>query len=174
CHSGYGDACLNIATIDPSYTFSDYLVGDATGTGLPTGTIIVGESHRVRPDGSVADWDMLSNSRYGVADVTCGVDEHGIWVAGRVRPGATKAQIAQLRGSALSGEWVPTPSGARRLKAVVAVNTPGFAIARKPVAAAGMLFTTGPVCTPCQAEAQAALDAEQDASRFARLRELLA
>src|SRR5690606_9211687 len=48
CHSGYGDACLNIATIDPSYTFSDYLVGDAPGSGLPSGTIIAGESHRVR------------------------------------------------------------------------------------------------------------------------------
>lgn len=176
CHSAYGDSCLNIAAIDPSYTFSDYLVGDATGTGLPTGVIIVGESHRVRPDGTVQTWDLLSNAKYGVADVTCGVDEHGIWVAGRVRPGATPEQVAALRGSALSGEWVPTPTGQRRLKAIVAVNTPGFAVARRPVAAAGALFTTSPVpCAPCAQEAaEAAASADEPTTpRFAHLRRLL-
>lgn len=152
CHGGYADRCINLDLLDPTYDFSEFLIGAAAGPGgPPTGVITLGTSHSVNPDGSIKDWDWLANTGDAGADVTLGRDEHGIWVAGRIRPGLSKAQVAALRGSALSGEWIPSPSkSGRRLAGILAVNSPGFAVARQPaVAASGAVVTTSPVCSSC-------------------------
>lgn len=68
-----------------------------------------------------------------IADVHAGEDEHGIWVAGALRPGTTPQQIRVLRASAPSGDWRPI-RGKLELVAVCQVNVPGFPIARARVA----------------------------------------
>jgi hypothetical protein len=68
-----------------------------------------------------------------VADVSAGEDEHGIWVAGALRPGVTPEQVRVLRASAPSGDWRPI-NGRLELVAVCQVNVPGFPVARTMVA----------------------------------------
>jgi len=68
-----------------------------------------------------------------IADVHAGEDEHGIWVAGALRPGTTPQQIRVLRASAPSGDWRPI-RGKLELVAVCQVNVPGFPVARARVA----------------------------------------
>jgi hypothetical protein len=80
-----------------------------------------------------------------------GRDSHGFWVAGRVRPGITAGQLAALKGSALSGEWLPYGSSLK-LRGILAVNSPGYLVERRSdyglaASAAGpVLFTTSPAC----------------------------
>jgi len=83
--------------------------------------------------GALAHYDSTSSA---VADVTCGEDEHGIWVAGWVRPGTSDEMVTALRASAVSGDW-RSVDGNLELIAVLAVNVPGFGIPRVRIAAAG-------------------------------------
>ena len=64
-----------------------------------------------------------------VADVVAGEDEHGVWVAGALRPDATAEQIIALRGSKLSGDWRNQGQGLD-LVGALAVNVPGFPVPR--------------------------------------------
>lgn len=74
------------------------------------------------------------NTGTAAADVVAGEDEHGIWVAGAVRPGTN---VQALRGATLSGDW-RTIGGDYDLVAALAVNVPGFAIPRLQIAASGI------------------------------------
>lgn len=149
CHSAYS-ACL--VPPDSGGDFSEFLTGEAI-RGVRTGPIILGTTHSVNADGTVKDYDHLANTGEAVADVTVGRDAHGFWVAGRVRPGITAAQLAALKGSALSGEWLPYGSSLK-LRGILAVNSPGYLIERRGsdpyalAASAGrtVLFTSSPAC----------------------------
>lgn len=72
-----------------------------------------------------------------VCDVRAGEDEHGIWVAGALRPDADADAVRRLRGAKLSGDWRYV-EGNLELVAALAVNVPGFPVprARALVAAA--------------------------------------
>lgn len=102
----------------------------AEGTRVATGTITLGTGHAptygVDPRRAVEHYD---NTGTAVADVASGEDEHGIWVAGAVRPGVTAARVAELRAAKLSGDWRRI-GGQLRLVALLAVNVPGFAVPR--------------------------------------------
>jgi hypothetical protein len=63
------------------------------------------------------------------ADVRAGEDEHGIWVAGALRPTLTDEQIRTFRAAPLSGDWRRI-GGRLELVAALAVNTPGFPVPR--------------------------------------------
>lgn len=146
CHAGYLDRCVNVDSLDPSYDFSDFMVGEAL-PGTRTGPLVLDTTHSVTGDRRFLGHDWLSNTGQAVADVSVGRDRHGIWVAGKLRPGVTPAQVATLRGSALSGEWLPPRrgGGSLRLMGILAVNGPGFKITRAPVVASGLVRTFGPV-----------------------------
>jgi hypothetical protein len=149
CHSAYS-SCL--VPPDSGGDFSEFLTGEAV-RGVRTGPIILGTTHSVNPDGTVKDYDHLANTGQAVADVIVGRDSHGFWVSGRVRPGITPAQLAALKGSALSGEWLPYGSQLK-LRGILAVNSPGYLIERRGsepyalAASAGktVLFTSSPAC----------------------------
>lgn len=157
CHGAF-QACVTAPDSDGD--FSMFLTGEAV-RGVPTGPIILGTTHSVNPDGTVKSYDHLANTGQAVADVTVGRDQHGTWVAGRVRPGITPAQLAALRGSALSGEWLPY--GDRlRLAGILAVNSPGYLIERRAaksdlaLAAANgkRVYTMSPECKSCGKKTQ--------------------
>ncbi len=152
CHGAYS-ACLMAP--DSGGDFSMFLTGEAE-RGVPTGPVILGTTHSVNPDGSVKSYDHLANTGEAVADVTVGTDRHGTWVAGRLRPGVTEAQVATLRGSALSGEWLPYGTNVR-LAGILAVNSPGYLVQRvrkTPTGVSAALYTVGPTC--CEEDPTAA------------------
>lgn len=69
--------------------------------------------------------DHYANTCATWADVCIGEDEHGIWIAGQVRPGTSNELVHAGRASALSGDW-RNIGGRLELVAALSVNTPGF------------------------------------------------
>jgi 2'-5' RNA ligase len=125
CHAGFNGTCVRPPR---GGGYERFLSGQAI-PGVATGPITVGTTHaglRASPSQAM---DHYADTGRAVADVTIGDDRHGIWVAGRLRPGAREEDIAALRGSSLSADWRPI-GGQLRLVGLLAVNNPGFLIAR--------------------------------------------
>ena len=139
CHGAFA-AC--VLAPDSGGDFSYFLTGEAE-RGTATGPLILGTTHGVNSDGTLKGHDHLANTGTAVADLTVGSDAHGTWCAGRLRPGVTERQIADLRGSTLSGEWHAI-NGKLRLVGILAVNSPGYLIQRRQGIAAS--FTLGASC----------------------------
>lgn len=83
---------------------------------------------------SMSDTAKAAASHYDhtgtvAADVRCGEDEFGIWVAGALRPGLTDEQIREFRAAPLSGDWRRI-AGRLELVGALAVNVPGFPVPR--------------------------------------------
>ncbi|HWF25164.1 MAG TPA: zinc ribbon domain-containing protein [Solirubrobacteraceae bacterium] len=97
----------------------------ADGSKVRVGTLTVDAGHadvHSSPTGAMAHYDNIATA---AADVNCGEDEYGIWIAGAVRPTASAAQIAALRASSISGDWRGL-GGSLELVAALAVPVPGF------------------------------------------------
>ncbi|MBE3130023.1 MAG: hypothetical protein IMZ54_04790 [Acidobacteria bacterium] len=139
CHGAFA-AC--VLAPDSGGDFSYFLTGEAE-RGTATGPLILGTTHGVNADGTLKDHNHLANTGSAVADLTVGSDAHGTWCAGKLRPGVTDRQIADLRGSTLSGEW-HSINGKLRLVGILAVNSPGYLIQRRTGIAAS--FTLGASC----------------------------
>ena len=83
------------------------------------------------------------------ADVAAGEDEHGIWIAGAVRPHVDDATLRAALAAPLSGDWRPI-GRSLELVAALGVNTPGFPVPRARVASgmvAALVASYGPA--PC-------------------------
>lgn len=151
CHIGLGlSVGQNGCTVAPhSLTnYAHYRVGAVeTDDGLvPVGPITMGTGHadaNMGPFPAAAHYD---NTGTVVADVAAGEDEHGIWLAGLLRPNVTAEQRAELLAATISGDW-RWIGGNLEMVATLAVNTPGFPIPRLAVAASGgrqtALFAAG-------------------------------
>ncbi len=97
----------------------------ADGTKIRVGTLTANAGHAglaQSPAAAMAHYDDIAA---GCADVNCGEDEYGIWLAGAIRPTATPEQIAALRASSISGDWRGL-GGSLELVAALAVPVPGF------------------------------------------------
>jgi hypothetical protein len=97
----------------------------ADGQKVRVGTLTVDAGHadvHSSPGGAMAHYDNIATA---AADVNCGEDEYGIWIAGAVRPTASEALIAALRASSISGDWRGL-GGSLELVAALAVPVPGF------------------------------------------------
>jgi hypothetical protein len=136
CHIGLGGVCV---TAPPSVTDYAYFRTGAVLTDegeVAVGHITMGTGHakeRCSHRVAVAHYD---DTGFCVADVAAGDDEHGVWIAGMVRPSATEEQVYALRSAALSGDWRDI-GGNLELVAALAVNVPGFPIPRTSLAASG-------------------------------------
>lgn len=130
CHTGFGDVCV----APPKEGTHDYFrLGEvlcADGSRVACGTITLGTGHAptvgMSARGAIEHYDHTGSA---VADVVSGEDEHGIWVAGAVRPGLTASSVRELMGAKLSGDWRKI-QGKLRLVAMLAVNVPGFGVPR--------------------------------------------
>ena len=129
CHTGFDGVCVAPPPNASGYAY--FLTGEVLTTDgpIPVGQLTVGGGHaaaglRMRP--AMAHYDSTSAA---VADVTCGDDEHGIWLAGWVRPGATDEQVYALRAAAPSGDWRAV-NGNMELIAAHSVNSQGFPVPR--------------------------------------------
>lgn len=105
----------------------------ADGKTMATGALTAGTGHPELELSAAAAKAHYDNTGAAVADVAVGEDEYGVWVAGYIRPGATREQVLALRASPLSGDWRPIGAGLELL-AALAVNAQGFTIPRARVA----------------------------------------
>lgn len=144
CHVGYPGTCVRPPKEPAAYR--GYLTGERV-KGVATGPLVMKTRHA--PDHLEAGAASIhyDHTGYAPADVTIGPDAYGIWVSGALRSDATEADVEILRASALSGDWRPI-GGKHRLVGILAVNAPGFRVARA-LAASGALITVGPGCTSC-------------------------
>jgi hypothetical protein len=137
CHIGFDGVC-----IEPPHSMQDYaqfktkyVVAD-NGDMIPTGVLTMDTGHAeiklsARP--AAAHYD---NTGTVTCDVNVGEDDHGIWVAGAVRPDTSEEQIRKMRGSVLSGDWRDI-AGNLELVAALHVNVGGFPVERVAIAASG-------------------------------------
>jgi hypothetical protein len=73
-----------------------------------------------------------------VADLACGEDDHGVWVAGALRDGVSEEQKRELMAAGkLSGDWREVVRGSKELElvAALAVNVGGFPVPNVQIAA---------------------------------------
>ncbi len=113
--------------------FHTGVVRTDNGKDVPVGQLTLAGGHaglELTADAAVKHYD---DTKSAVADVHAGEDQHGIWVAGALRPNVDAAQIRTLRASAPSGDWRPI-QGRLEMVAVCQVNVPGFPVARARVA----------------------------------------
>lgn len=103
------------------------------GFDMPVGQLTLAGGHAPLNADAVSAAKHYDDTASAIADVHAGEDEHGIWVAGSLRPDANELQIRALRASAPSGDWRPI-NGSLELVAVCQVNVPGFPLARAMVA----------------------------------------
>lgn len=102
----------------------------ASGKSVRVGQLTLAGGHASTDPGVnvaqvVKHYDDTSSA---IADVAAGEDEHGIWVAGALRPGVTPEQIRVMRASPPSGDWRRI-NGEMELVAACHVNVQGFPIA---------------------------------------------
>ena len=104
------------------------------GATLPVGTLVAGPRHADAQLAFRAAQEHYDDPSAAVARVVAGEDEHGIWVAGWLLPGATPEALDVFRSSPVSGDWRRV-GGALELIGVCSVNTPGFPVRRVHFAA---------------------------------------
>jgi hypothetical protein len=138
CHIGLpiGDTEGECTIAPHSATNYGYFLTGEVQTDLgpvAVGQITMGGGHAADRMGVRATTSHYDSTSTAVADVTAGEDDHGIWVAGVLRPNVTEEQIHDLRAAAISGDWRRVSigrDGNLELVAALAVNVPGFPIPR--------------------------------------------
>lgn len=140
----------------------------ASGKRVNVGQLTLAGGHApLQADASaaVAHYD---NTASAVADVNCGEDRFGIWVAGGVRPEVTPTQLRTLRASAPSGDWRPI-NGNLEMVAVCQVNVPGFPTTRARVASGAITALVAAGARPLAARRAAMLADAAVAERLTAL-----
>lgn len=107
----------------------------AEGGSIAVGTLVTGPRHAAPELTFRAAAQHYDDVASAVAKVVAGEDDHGIWVAGWLLPGADPAKVEMFMSSAVSGDWRRV-GGSLELIAVCSVNAPGFPVPRAKVALA--------------------------------------
>lgn len=145
CHTGIPGVCTTAPYSATNYKmFHLGVVDTAEAIPVSCGQITLDTGHAptsYTAEKTVAHYD---NTGCAVADVVCGEDAYGIWVAGAVRPGVKAETVRKLRGSKLSGDW-RSVNGNLELVGILAVNVPGFPVPRAQAAIAASAAGGGEV-----------------------------
>lgn len=136
CHVGL-PGCVTPPSSISGYSYF-HVAEQATAEGpvLPVGTLVAGPRHADPQMAFQAAQSHYDVPGAAVARVMAGEDEHGIWVAGWMLPGATEEAKEVFRTSPVSGDWRRI-GGALEMIAVCSVNAPGFPVPRARVAFSG-------------------------------------
>jgi hypothetical protein len=170
CHIGSEAVCI---TAPPSATdYAYFRTGEvvlADGSRVSTGPLVLDADH-ARTAG--LSWmqakDHYANTGLAVADIACGDDEHGIWIAGVVRPTATPEQVYVLRAGDVSPDWRRI-GGHLEMVAALSVNCGGFPNPRALVADGQVMALTAAVGTLHRAHASGDCGCDESAALVARL-----
>ncbi len=138
CHVGVEGSCTTAPRSAANYAYFRTGSIETTGGKVPVGQITMDTGHAERHLGPADTVRHYDDTGTVVADVAAGEDEHGIWVAGALRPGITPEQRRALQAGALSGDWRRI-GGNLELVAALVVNVPGFPIPRTEMAASAAL-----------------------------------
>jgi hypothetical protein len=134
CHVGHQAKCVTPPRSKSNYQFFNVgQVMTADGKPVNVGRLTAGTNHANITFGAQPASEHYDNTGWAGAYVHAGEDDHGIWFAGAVSPTATPEQVAVLRAASVSGDW-RNINGALEMVGLLAVNSPGF-----PVARAGMV-----------------------------------
>lgn len=134
-HRGY--TTRHVPPPTSSVGYREFHVGQVVcddGTRVATGALVVGCDHAPLSMSLLAARDHYANSGLGWADGRVSDGTFGPWFSGALRPGLTDEDLRVLRALTPSGDW-RAAGDSLELCAVLSVNTPGFPIAREPVAA---------------------------------------
>jgi hypothetical protein len=143
CHVGVGNACVMAPKTRANYSyFRQGSVVCDDGSEAPIGKITLGTGHANERWGVMPSREHYDNTGWAAAVVNVGEDRHGIWVNGALTLSMTPEKIAELRASALSGDWRMV-NGNLELIAALAVNSPGFPIYREQNNRAFSLMAVG-------------------------------
>lgn len=170
CHTGMDKVCRT-PPVEASYEYFETgeIVCD-DGSTFPCGQITMGTGHAPALLRQFAAAEHYDNTGTAVADVRCGRDQYGIWVAGAARPCLDGEQLRTLRAATLSGDWRKF-AGHLRLVAALAVNVPGFPVPRTSAATrAGdqVTLVASGVVTPDALAQRTQRDYDRIAERIAR------
>lgn len=139
CHVGRLDTCVEPPQSLRAYADFHHGVTDLEEGGqLATGNLVMGMDHPDLNLSWVAARDAYAHHGLGWASVRARNGELGCWVSGALRPTLTATQVHVLRQLSLSGDWRSIDGGPLELIGGLAVNVPGFPIAREAIAASGM------------------------------------
>jgi hypothetical protein len=126
CHLSYQNECVTPPRSASGYAY--FKVGSvrtASGALVATGPLTLRGGHADPTLSASKAMAFYDDTNSAFADVAIGEDEHGIWIAGAVRPDTTPAALRAALGSGFSGDWRWIGDG-YELIALSAVNTPGF------------------------------------------------
>lgn len=130
CHLGYMTECVMAPPEDDHVYFMTGEVLCADGQRVRVGQITAGIEHAPLQFRASTAKEHYENTDAVVADVITGNDQHGIWVAGAIRPWAQSARVASLRASGqVSPDWRRI-GGELRMVALLTVNTSGYTVPR--------------------------------------------
>lgn len=142
CHIGYANVCVTPPTSASEYAgFRTGQVVTAEGESVPTGALTVNCDHALARMRAPEARDHYAHAGLAWADVRVTDSPFGPWAAGALRPDVNEAQLRVLRACSLSGDWREL-DGELDLVAALAVNVPGFPIARRALAASGLYVST--------------------------------
>lgn len=133
CHIGLPGCVTPPSSVSGYSYFMTAEQPTAEGPVLPVGTLVAGPRHAKASDAFQAAVAHYDDPSAAVARVMAGEDEHGIWVAGWMLPGATPEAVEIFCTSPVSGDWRRV-GGSLELIAVCSVNAPGFPVPRARVA----------------------------------------
>jgi hypothetical protein len=137
CHVGYAECVTAPESLAAYAHFHHGEVVCDDGTRVATGTLTMGCDHAAAELRAPDARDHYAHSGLAFADVRATNGALGVWVSGTLRPDVTAEQVRLLRASSLSGDWRRIGSHLEFIGAL-AVNVPGFPIAREAVTAAGL------------------------------------
>ena len=126
CHLSFPDECVNPPKSATDYAY--FKVGSvrtASGERVRTGPLTLRGGHADRTLSASRAMAFYDDTDSAFADVNIGENEHGIWIAGALRPGVSPEQVRTAMASGFSGDWRGIGNDLE-LIALSAVNTPGF------------------------------------------------
>ncbi len=138
CHVGYLDECVTAPPSNAAY--AHYHVGQtvcADGSSISTGALTVNCDHAAAHLLAPEARDHYAHSGLAAAALRATNGELGVWSCGAYRPDLTVDQLRVLRASSASGDWRRIGADLEFI-AALAVNVPGFPIAREFVTASGL------------------------------------
>jgi hypothetical protein len=139
CHIGL-DRCVMAPKSASQYAYF-HTGALQTDKGLiSVGQITMGTGHASLDLAARPAVEHYDNTGTVVADIRCGEDKFGIWMAGQLRPDVDELKLRKFRAAGVSGDWREI-GGQAEFVAALAVNTQGFPIPRLGLAASGSRMT---------------------------------
>jgi hypothetical protein len=180
CHIGHGGRCVEVPADPAGGSYPDFHLGRTKTSDagyINTGVITYKVDHRDAQTilSETAEQQHYDNIAHAWCAVRIGEDERGVWFSGVVLPGIPEEDLVVIEAAGqVSGEW---KYGS--LRAVQAVNVPGFGVLRSSaayddegnvVALVASTFGQTSDCAPTPKEMMAALAKVDAEVRFAQLK----